>query len=264
MMNKPADIVTPAAKIHGAAILGCFIHAGSWGTTIHKIHRWSVARESRYVCICNAHSLVTARHDPAFREALANADLSTPDGMPVAWMLRRMGFPEQPRINGPDLMWNYCDVAERFCEPIFLYGSTPATLNALHQNLLNAFPGLRIVGTYSPPFRTLTEQEDAHIVDRINASGAQIVFISLGCPKQELWMAAHQGKFGGVMLGVGAAFDYHAGILLRAPLWMQHHGLEWLHRLYSEPQRLWKRYLLTNTQFICRATWQLIRHKWQN
>ena len=253
--------ITAQSKAHGKFILGCFINAYSWYNTINRIHRWSAARESRYVCICNVHSLVTARQDEVFRKVLINTDMATPDGMPITWMLRHMGFPNQQRINGPDLMWNYCELAERMNEPIFLYGSTQKTLDTLQQKLLVSFPKLLIAGTCSPPFRTLTTEEDAEIADLINHSGARVVFVSLGCPKQELWMAEHRGKINAVMVGVGAAFDYHAGTIKRAPLWMQHHGLEWLHRLYSEPRRLWKRYVVTNSIFIVVAGWQLIVYK---
>jgi N-acetylglucosaminyldiphosphoundecaprenol N-acetyl-beta-D-mannosaminyltransferase len=242
-------------------ILGCFINAGSWDHTINRIHGWSAAHESRYVCICNVHSLVTARHDSVFHNALINADMATPDGMPVTWMLRQMGFPNQQRINGPDLMWRYCELAERMNESIFLYGSTQKTLDNLQRRLSISFPKLVIAGSYSPPFRTLSHEEDAEITNRINNSGANTVFVSLGCPKQELWMQAHRGKINAVMVGVGAAFDYHAGTIKRAPLWMQHHGLEWLHRLYSEPRRLWKRYMVTNSIFIVVAGWQLLVYK---
>jgi len=255
--------ISAQTKGNGKFILGCFINAGSWYNTINRIHRWTATRESRYVCICNVHSLVTARQDEAFRKALMDADMATPDGMPIAWMLRQMGFPNQQRINGPDLMWNYCQLAERMNEPIFLYGSTQKTLDTLQQKLLVSFPKLLIAGTCSPPFRTLTNQEDTEIVNLINQSGARVVFVSLGCPKQELWMAEQRGKINAVMVGVGAAFDYHAGSIKRAPLWMQHHGLEWLHRLYSEPRRLWKRYIVTNSIFILAAGWQLIVYKWK-
>ncbi len=252
--------VTP----RGAHILGSFINANTWPDTLDQIQRWSAAHESRYVCICNVHSLVTARHDKALRAALAGADISTPDGMPVAWMLRRMGYAEQQRINGPDLMWKYCAAAERQLESVFLYGNTQQTLNLLQQKLLAAFPQLPVAGSYSPPFRALTAEEDANIVELINNSGAGVVFVSLGCPKQELWMATHRGKVLAVMIGVGAAFDYHAGTLRRAPLWMQQRGLEWLYRLGSEPRRLWRRYLMTNTVFIFGAAWQLLIYKFKN
>lgn len=261
MNSRTYHPVTAPSKLNGKMILGCFINAGSWDSTINLIHRWAAARESRYVCICNVHSLVTARHDEVFRNALINADMATPDGMPVTWMLRQMGFPDQQRINGPDLMWNYCELAERMNESIFLYGSTQKTLDNLQRRLNISFPKLVIASSYSPPFRTLSSEEDAEITDRINSSGAQVVFVSLGCPKQELWMQAHRGKINAVMVGVGAAFDYHAGTIKRAPLWMQHHGLEWLHRLYSEPRRLWKRYMVTNSIFIIAAGWQLLVYK---
>jgi N-acetylglucosaminyldiphosphoundecaprenol N-acetyl-beta-D-mannosaminyltransferase len=261
MNSRTYHPVTAKPKEDGKMILGCFINAGSWEHTINRIHRWSAAHESRYICICNVHSVVTARQDKVFHNALVNADMATPDGMPITWMLRQMGFQKQQRINGPDLMWNYCELAERMNESIFLYGSTQKTLDNLQRRLSISYPKLVIAGSYSPPFRTLSNEEDAEITERINNSGANVVFVSLGCPKQELWMQAHRGKINAVMIGVGAAFDYHAGTIKRAPLWMQNHGLEWLHRLYSEPRRLWKRYMVTNSIFIVVAGWQLLVYK---
>jgi N-acetylglucosaminyldiphosphoundecaprenol N-acetyl-beta-D-mannosaminyltransferase len=173
-------------------------------------------------------------------------------------MLRRLGFPDQQRINGPDLMWKYCEVAAGRDESIFLYGGMPETLEILQSCLKQVFPNLTVAGAYSPPFRALTAEEDDAIVQKINASGAGTVWVSLGCPKQEIWMMQHRGRVNAVMIGVGAAFDYHAGTIIRAPFWMQQSGLEWLHRLWSEPGRLWKRYLVTNTLYIVKATWQLI------
>ena len=257
-MNTEPAAISPVLPVR---ILGSCIDACSWHTAFQTIQQWATARESRYICICNVHSLITARHDKALRQALDGADMATPDGMPITWMLRQMGFPNQQRINGPDLMWNYCEVAQRLQEPVFFYGNTPATLETLKQKLKQTFAALQIAGSFSPPFRALTEVEDQEIVNLINASGARVVFVSLGCPKQELWMAAHRGRIHAVMIGVGAAFDYHAGTLARAPLWMQMRGLEWLYRLYTEPRRLWKRYLVTNTLFLLGASWQLIRHK---
>lgn len=261
MNSRTYHPTTAPIQVQGNFILGCFINAGSWHETIQRIHRWSSAHESRYVCICNVHSVVTARHDTEFRKALIDADMATPDGMPLTWMLRHMGFPHQQRLNGPDLMWHYCEFAVANNESIFLYGSTQDTLDKLQQKLNTSFPSLKIAGSYSPPFRPLSSEEDAEITSRINSSGANVVLVSLGCPKQELWMAEHRGKINAVMMGVGAAFDYHAGTIKRAPLWMQHHGLEWLYRLGSEPRRLWKRYMVTNSIFIVVATWQLILYK---
>lgn len=261
MNSKTISASVARTQQYGARILDCYIDACSWQTTLQTIQRWSAMRESCYVCICNVHSVITAQHDIAFGQALEGADMSTPDGMPVTWMLRQMGFPEQQRINGPDLMWRYCALAEQRGEPVFFYGNTKQTLAALAQKLRLAFPRLRIAGMISPPFRPLTAAEDDDIVVRINASGARVVFVSLGCPKQELWMAAHRGRIDAVMIGVGAAFDYHAGTIKRAPLWMQQRGLEWLYRLCAEPRRLWKRYLVTNSLFIAGAVRQLVVHK---
>lgn len=239
-------------------ILGTPIDVLEWETAIVRINGWAQANESRYVCICNVHSVVTTRYDPIFGQVVNDADMATPDGEPVAWMLRRFGVPRQRRINGPDLMWRYCAEAATRGESIYLYGSTPETLQILEHRLAETFPGLRVAGSWSPPFRALTEEEDEADVARINASGAGTVWVSLGCPKQEKWMAAHRGRINAVMIGVGAAFDYHAGTTPRAPSWMQRSGLEWLYRLLSEPRRLWRRYLVTNTLFIFLATRQLL------
>lgn len=239
-------------------VLTAPIDALTWDSALARISNWAAKRESRYVCICNVHSVVTTGQDNDFGRVVAEADMATPDGAPVAWMLKHLGFPNQQRINGPDLMWKYCELAASRGEAIFLYGGMPATLALLQARLLVEFPGLKIAGTYSPPFRALTAEEDNAAVEMMNASGAGTVWVSLGCPKQEKWMAAHRGRINAVMIGVGAAFDYHAGTISRAPAWMQNAGLEWLHRLASEPGRLWKRYLVTNTLFILRATKQLV------
>jgi len=242
-------------------VVGAAIDALSWDAALGRIAAWSAVRDSRVVCICNAHSVVSAGQDAAFARVLADADLCTPDGAPVAWMLRRLGHAGQSRINGPDLMWRCCEMAAARGDSIYLYGGTQRTLALLQDRLRAAFPGLVIAGAVSPPFRPLTAEEDAAAVQAINASGASTVWVGLGCPKQELWMAAHRGRVQAVMVGVGAAFDYHAGTVVRAPVWMQQAGLEWLHRLASEPRRLWRRYLVTNTLFVLGAAAQLLRRR---
>lgn len=239
-------------------ILKSNIDVTTWDSAISKITHWATARESRYVCICNVHSVVTARQDKAFSKVIREADMATPDGAPVAWLMRRLGVTSQERINGPDLMWYYCAEAAQRNESIYLYGGQQSTLDILQRKLLEHFPGLKIAGAWSPPYRPLSTEEDAAVVEAINASGAGTVWVSLGCPKQEKWMAEHRGRINAVMIGVGAAFDYHAGTIQRAPLWMQRNGLEWLHRVCSEPRRLWKRYLVTNTLFIYYAGRQLL------
>ncbi|MCL5061577.1 MAG: WecB/TagA/CpsF family glycosyltransferase [Candidatus Thermoplasmatota archaeon] len=238
-------------------VLGAQIDALSWDAAMARLLGWAHARESRYVTICNVHVVVSASRDAAYRDIINGSDMATPDGAPVAWMLRRQGFAGQPRISGPDLMWALCERAAAEYLPVYCYGSTGATLALLERRLQEAFPTLRIT-TESPPFRALTPVEDAAAVDRINTSGVGIVFVGLGCPRQERWMAEHRGRIDAVMIGVGAAFDFHAGTVRRAPAWMRDNGLEWLHRLLSEPGRLWKRYLVTNTLFIVGAARQLL------
>lgn len=257
-------ISQPEPEVQGRVrvdVLGAPIDVLSWAATEEHIARWAAQRESRYVCICNVHSVVTASEDRELDLAIRGADLATPDGTPVAWMLRQLGHPGQKRINGPDLMLRYFHHAAPRGEGIYLYGSSRQTLDLLRQRLQSSFPDLRIVGAYSPPFRPLTPDEDAEVVRQINASGARTVWVSLGCPKQEKWMADHRGRIQAVMIGVGAAFDYHAGTVSRAPRWMQKRGLEWLHRLWAEPGRLWRRYLHTNSVFLWRAALALLERR---
>jgi len=241
-----------------AQVLGSRIDALGWRETLAALARWAANGESRYVCISNVHMVVTARQDAGLAEAMRQADMATPDGAPIAWMLRRLGFPDQPRISGTELMRAYLAQAAHRGESIFLFGGTEEALAALQRILLAEFPALDIAGAISPPFRPITPEEDEAIVAQINASGARTVWVGLGCPKQEKWMLAHRGRVQAVMLGVGAAFDFISGAKARAPAWVQKLGLEWLHRLASEPKRLWKRYLVTNTLFVIGAARQLL------
>lgn len=244
-----------------AIVLGVPVDAISFTQAQNRVLAWGKAHESRYVVLANVHVVVTASREPAFGAVVAAADMATPDGAPVAWMLRKLGHVGQERVSGPDLMWALLGRCASEGLPVYLYGSTPQTLQLLIERTKFAFPGLQVAGFESPPFRALTAQEDADAVSRINASGAGLVFVGLGCPKQEHWMLAHRGQVNAVMLGVGAAFDFHAGTVSRAPVWMREHGLEWLHRLASEPRRLWKRYLVTNTLFVLLAARQLLLKK---
>ena len=240
-------------------VLDAQIDVLGWADAILRPIKWADQRESRYVAVCNVHVVVTASRDIGYRQIINDADMAAPDGAPVAWMLRRLGFAGQCRISGPDLMWALCERCAIERVPVYFIGGKESTLTTLRARLRQAFPALEIVGSESPPFRKVTPVEDAGTVERINASGARIVFVGLGCPAQERWMAAHRGRVQAVMIGVGAAFDFHAGTINRAPAWMQQCGLEWLHRLLSEPRRLWRRYLATNTLFILGAARQLMR-----
>ena len=237
----------------GAFVLDSHIDATNWDDALTSIVTWGAQHQSRYVTLCNVHSVVTASHDAAFKKVIAQADLALPDGAPVAWVLRRSGYPHQRRINGPDLTWRYLGVAEKLGQAVFFYGSSDETLTKLRARIQSSFPRLNVVGMVSPPFRELTPDEDQAYIEQINQSGAHVVFVGLGCPKQEIWMAQHRDKINAVMLGVGAAFDYHAGTIQRAPVWMQKMGLEWFHRLCSEPRRLAKRYAATNAVFVYRT-----------
>ncbi|RTH96481.1 glycosyltransferase [Thermus scotoductus] len=240
-----------------ARILGMRVDLISYEEATEKVLTWAVAGESRYVCVANVHMVMEAHDDPNFRALVNAADLVTPDGMPLVWMLRKLGHPYQERVYGPELTLRVCAEAARRGVPVGFYGGHPEALEALVRNLRTRFPGLRVVYAYSPPFRPLTPKEDERITEEINALGCRILFVGLGCPKQERWMAEHKGKLWAVMLGVGAAFDFHAGRVRQAPVWMQRAGLEWLFRLGQEPRRLWRRYLKHNPRFLLLAFLQL-------
>jgi exopolysaccharide biosynthesis WecB/TagA/CpsF family protein len=216
-------------------------------------------RMSAVVSLHAVHAVVTASGDPELREKVNRFELVAPDGQPVRWALNRLyhaGLTD--RVYGPELMLRLCDGAAREGVPIYLYGGSPSVVEALQLRLPERFPELKIAGAESPPFRTLTAAEDAAVVRRINDSGAGIVFIGLGCPKQDHFAADHRDVIRGVQVCVGAAFDFHAGHKKIAPRWMQQRGLEWLFRLCQEPRRLWKRYLVTNTVFVAKFLWQWI------
>jgi N-acetylglucosaminyldiphosphoundecaprenol N-acetyl-beta-D-mannosaminyltransferase len=238
-------------------VLGVPIDVIGWDGAVDRIMAWGREREGRAVYLCNVHVAVTATRVPALASALGAGDLVLPDGAPVAWMQRRLGAAAQPRIDGPNLMARLLSAAERDALPIYLLGGSPAALATLEKELATRFPRLTIAGSYSPPYRDPTPEENQRMVAAINDSDAGLVFVGLGCPKQELWIARHRPAVHAVMLGVGAAFDFHAKLKPRAPEWMQRSGLEWMHRLCSEPRRLWKRYAFTNSAFVVRAIWQL-------
>lgn len=204
------------------------------------------------------HPVMMSALDPQLRSVLNSMDVAAPDGMPVAWALRSFGVRGQRRVYGPDFMLALCEQAAARGHRIFLYGGREAVLHDLHRRLEERYPGLIIADAYSPPFRPLTPEEDRAAVQRIRDSGAHLVFVGIGAPKQERWMIEHREALPGVvMLGVGAAFDFHAGRVRQAPPWMQRSGLEWFFRLLMEPRRLWRRYLL-NPLFLAMWLLQLV------
>lgn len=244
-------------------ILGMRVDATSYARATEQIMRWAEVEESRYVCVANVHMVMEAYDDPGFRAIVNSADLVTPDGMPLVWVLRRMGFPTQQRVYGPTLtLWVAREAARRGI-PVGFYGGHPEVAQGISENLRAKFPGLQVSYCYSPPFRPLTPQEDEQVVQAINEAGVRILFVGLGCPKQERWMAQHKDRIRAVMIGVGAAFDFHAGRVRQAPPWLQERGLEWLFRLLMEPRRLWRRYLWHNPRFVALVARQLLREKAQ-
>ena len=206
-----------------------------------------------YICVSNVHTTVTAFDDPKYRAVQNGAVLAIPDGGPLSSVGRRRGFSNMKRTTGPSLMGEIFQISSQRNYRHFFYGSTQETLDKLHLELIKKYPGIQIVGMYSPPFRSLTEEENQNIINEINKASPDFVWIGLGAPKQEIWMAEHKGLINGLMIGVGAGFDYYAGNIQRAPQWMQKCNLEWLYRLLQDPKRLFTRYLRTNIKFILNA-----------
>jgi N-acetylglucosaminyldiphosphoundecaprenol N-acetyl-beta-D-mannosaminyltransferase len=207
-----------------------------------------------YSCLCGVHGIVTAQHNAGLMDALDEAWMNFPDGAPVAWLMRRFGADTARRVAGPDLMPLVIDAGQALGIRHFLFGSTPEVLDRLQGRLLERYPRAIIAGAISPPFRALSAEEDARMAREIVESGADLVWVGLGLPKQDQWLRRNAELFKpAVGLGVGAAFDFLAGTKPRAPEWMQHAGLEWLHRMVSEPRRLARRYAATNTEFVARA-----------
>jgi N-acetylglucosaminyldiphosphoundecaprenol N-acetyl-beta-D-mannosaminyltransferase len=240
-------------------VLGTRVDATAYEDAAERVCRWARRGESRMVCCANVHGVMEAYDDPAFRAVMNGADLVTADGMPLAWALRLLGVRGAPRVYGPDLMLAVCACAERERIPVGLYGGTPAALAALEAVLACRFPALRVAYRASPPFRPLTDAERAEARRAVAASGARILFVGLGCPKQERWMAEERGRTPAVMLGVGAAFDFIAGAKEQAPPLLGRLGLEWAFRLAHEPRRLWRRYLVHNPRFAAFFALQLAR-----
>lgn len=225
---------------------------------VATILSWASRHESKVVCAANVHMLTEAYKNTEFASVLENADLVTPDGMPLVWMIRLMGVGNQNRVAGPDVFCTLCELAPLQNIRIFFLGSKKEILTQMRERLEGEFPNLQIAGMEPLPFCPLTQAEDEAIIQKIHASKAGLVFVALGCPKQEYWMARHKGKIQAVMIGVGAAFSMYAGIHKRAPRWLQQTGLEWLYRLCQEPRRLWSRYWNSNLTFIWLALKQLL------
>lgn len=226
-----------------------------------QIFFWiSERRKTRTIAVTGMHGVMEAYHNPLFRRALNSADAVVPDGMPLIWLGRHRGLSLRRRVYGPELMLRVCEegVAQG-CRHYF-YGAAPGVAEKLAAVLQKKAVGLRIAGTFSPPFRSLTAEEDAHVVDAIKATSPDVLWVGLGTPKQEMWMEEHQARLQvPVIVSVGAAFNINAGLKRQAPVWMRENGFEWLFRLFQEPKRLWRRYILYGSEFIFRLAFKMIR-----
>ncbi len=240
------------------SVIDIRVNETSYGAATKQIQAWAQAGESRAVYATSVHGTMEAHDVPEFREVLNGADLITPDGMPLVWMMRLKGIKNQQRTYGPTLMLYVLEMAAREQIPVGFYGAEPGTLDLLIRRVQTAYSDLQIVYAFSPPFRPLAEQEMAQIRQQIIQSGARILFVGLGCPRQETWIHSQRGCISAVMIGVGAAFDFHAGVKPQAPVWMQMVGMEWFFRLLVEPRRLWKRYLYRIPRFVVLAIADLL------
>jgi N-acetylglucosaminyldiphosphoundecaprenol N-acetyl-beta-D-mannosaminyltransferase len=239
-------------------ILGIGVDATSYEDATARVTEWARRGESRMVCLGVVASVMEARESARYRAALEQADLVTPDGMPLVWMLRWLGVKPATRVYGPDLTLEVLRAAEEAGVAVGFYGSSEDVIGRLVANLRRRFPRLIVSLHHAPPYRALSRQEDREAVGEIIESGARILFVGLGGAKQDLWMAEHRGRVPAVMLGVGAAFDFLAGTKPQAPRWMQNAGFEWVFRLATEPRRLWKRYVRHNPRFAFLAVKQIL------
>jgi len=251
----PATVQPPASE----PVVGVPVAVTDYARTLQWIDDMVETGERGYVCVSNVHSLMAAREDPQLRAALLASSLNVPDGMPLVWALNLFGHSLRDRVYGPELMIRACAGAAQSGQRFYLYGGrNQGALVQLTLNLRTRFPGISIVGGYSPPHRPLTAEEQDAVVDEINASDADVVWVGIGVPKQEKWMAAMRDRLDApVLIGVGAAFDFHAGLVPQAPPLLQNAGLEWLYRLVQEPRRLWRRYLRYNPRFVAALARQL-------
>lgn len=238
-------------------VLGVGMSVTSMSGALRTITGWVERGEQHYVCVTGVHGVMESQRDPALARIHNEAGLTVPDGMPMLWAGKLAGARGMERIRGADFMLALCQVAAARGWRSFFYGGAPGTAELLSARLRSRVRGLQVVGTHTPPFRALTPAESDEIVARINASGAELVWVGLSTPKQERWMAANFGRLqAAALLGVGAAFDMHAGFKQQAPRWVQRSGFEWLYRLGQDPRRLWRRYLTNNPLFLAR----MVRH----
>ena len=254
---------TPHSANSSTEVTGTALSNVNYDSAPARIIDWAKANEHRYVCVCNVHSTTTAHWDLSLRRALDESDMNTADGMPLVWMQRRLGHTDASRVYGPTLMLHTLEQASREKLRVAFYGGHPNRMTTLLKMVREQYPHIEIVATITPPFRPLTASEDDAYTAELIAAKPQITWVGIGCPKQEIWMNAHAHRIPGVMIGVGAAFDFHANAVEQAPERLQKLGLEWAFRLSREPKRLLRRYLTTNPVFLFKAAKQLLQAKYQ-
>lgn len=247
-MRKVDKKLIPTCNIMGVNIAAINM---DWLLKYLKKNLWEIKGD--YICVSNVHTTITSYEDESYCLIQNSGLMAIPDGGPLSTIGQKRGYKNMERTTGPSLMGEIFKISVENGYRHYFYGSKEETLKQLQQKLEEHYPGIQIAGMYSPPFRALTEDEDKTVIEKINETKPDFVWIGLGAPKQEEWMAAHQGKINGLMLGVGAGFDYYAENIKRAPKWMQKSNLEWLYRLIQDPKRLFKRYLYTNSKFIWNA-----------
>lgn len=250
-MSDADTAVMTRHSIPRVDVLGVGVSVVTMHSAVAEVARWIADGERRYVCVTGVHGVMESQRDPALLRIHNESGLTLPDGMPMVWAGRFAGARGIARVYGPDFMLAVCRLAAERGWSSFFYGGAPGVPELVARRLEERFPGLRVAGHHSPPFRSLNEQEDAAVVDRINSSGAELVWVGLSTPKQERWMAAHIDRLQVPMVavGVGAAFDLHAGLKRDAPRWMAPVGVHWLYRLVQEPRRLSRRYIVNNPRF---------------
>ena len=254
-MSAPLD----ASVVARVNILGVGVSAINMAMALDFMEWAVVQRLQTYISVCPVSTVLACLDDPTTRRAVNGAGLVTPDGMPVVWLTRAAGHPHVSRVYGPDLMFDFCARSIGPGYRHYFYGGAEGVPEQLVAALTTRFPGLQVAGGYSPPFRPLTPKEDAEVVDRINTARPDVVWVGLGSPKQDLWMATHRERLEAPLLvGVGAAFDFYTGRVRQAPRWMMRVGLEWLFRLFQQPRRLWRRYLLGNPRFVVNVILQRV------
>jgi N-acetylglucosaminyldiphosphoundecaprenol N-acetyl-beta-D-mannosaminyltransferase len=243
-------------------VVGIPLALTDYARTVELIDAYVAERRRGYVCVCNVHTVMAAQEDADLRAALRGSSFNVPDGQPLVWAINALGHSLRQRVYGPELMSRACAHAARAGHRVYLYGGrNQGALVQLSLNLRHRYPGIQIVGGYSPPHRPLTDEERESVIEEINGSSADIVWVGIGVPKQEKWMTGmRQHLEAPMMLGVGAAFDFHAGLVPQAPRWLQDAGLEWAFRLVQEPQRLWRRYLRYNPRFLVAFARQFAVH----